>query len=75
MISRYGDDAIEVRYFINEIWTDSLDDMVTIGLFLLIDRRFREYEGKIRQYFKSHHKRADGYRLMQDEILLVVKKH
>jgi len=42
--------------------------------FLLIDHRFREYEEKIRQYFESHHKRADGYRMMQDEILLVIKK-
>jgi hypothetical protein len=48
--------------------------MVTIGLFLLIDRRFREYKEKIRSYFESPHKRADGYRMMQDEILLVIKK-
>jgi len=58
----------------DEIWTDNLEDMVTIGLFLLIDSRFREYEEEIRQYFESHHKRADGYRMMQDEILLVIKK-
>jgi len=74
LIQRYGDDAIEVRYFMNEIWTDNLEDMVTIGLFLLIDSRFREYEEEIRQYFESHHKRADGYHMMQDEILLVIKK-
>jgi SAM-dependent methyltransferase len=71
---RYGDNAIEVRYFMNEIWTDSLEDMVTIGLFLLIDPRFKEHEGEIRRYFESHHKVSEGYRLMQDEILLVVKK-
>ncbi len=74
LIQRYGDDTIEVWYFMNEIWTDNLEDMVTIGLFLLIDSRFREYEEEIRQYFESHHKRADGYRMMQDEILLVIKK-
>nr|QNO53977.1 hypothetical protein MMBEDHBC_00032 [Methanosarcinales archaeon ANME-1 ERB6] len=74
LIQRYGDDAIEVRYFMNEIGTENLEDMVTIGFFLLIDRRFREYEKKIRQYFETHHKRADGYRMMQDEILLVIKK-
>jgi SAM-dependent methyltransferase len=74
LIQQYGDDTIEVRYFMNEIWTESLEDMVTIGLFLLIDRRFRKYEGKIRQYFESHHKIAEGYRMMQDEILLVIKK-
>jgi SAM-dependent methyltransferase len=74
LIQRYGDDVIEVRYFMNEIWTENLEDMVTIGLFLLIDRRFREYEKKIRHYFESRHKRADGYRMMQDEILLVIKK-
>ena len=74
LIQRYGDDAIEVRYFMNEIWTESLDDMVTIGLFLLIDARFKEFKDGIRQYFESHHKVPEGYRLMQDEILLVVKK-
>ncbi len=74
LIQRYGDDAIEVRYFMNELWTENLEDMVTIGLFLLIDARFRKYKEKIRQYFESHHKKNEGYRLAQDEILLVVKK-
>jgi hypothetical protein len=74
LVKRYGDNAIEVRYFMNEIWTESLEDMVTIGLFLLIDLRFKEYKDDIRQYFESRHKVPEGYRLMQDEILLVVKK-
>jgi ubiquinone/menaquinone biosynthesis C-methylase UbiE len=74
LIQRYGDNAIEVRYFMNEIWAESLEDMVTIGLFLLLDPRFKEYKDEIRQYFESHHKVPEGYRLMQDEILLVVKK-
>ena len=74
LTTRYGDDTIEVRYFMNEIRTESLDDMVTIGLFLLIDQRFREYKDKIRQYFLTHHKKEDGYRMLQDEILLVIKK-
>src|SRR4030042_6383927 len=74
LILRYGDDAIEVRYFLNEIWTDNLDNMVTIGLFLLLDRSFKEHEEKIRQYFESHHKMQGGYRIKQDEILLIIKK-
>lgn len=74
LIHRYGDDAIEVRYFLNEIRTDNLDDMVTIGLFLLLDQSFKKYEEKIRQYFESHHKMQGGYRIKQDEILLIVKK-
>jgi ubiquinone/menaquinone biosynthesis C-methylase UbiE len=74
LIQVYGDDAIEVRYFMNEIWTESLDDMVTIGLFLLIDRRFNAYKEQIRQYFESHHKKPEGYRIKQDEILLVIRK-
>ena len=65
-----------VLYYIEEgHWLNGqriLEDMVTIVFFLLIDRRFREYEEKIRQYFESHHKRANGYRMMQDEILLVI---
>lgn len=74
LIRKYGDEAVEVKYFMNEIWTESIEDMVTIGLFLLIDRRFRKYEERIRRYIESHHKVTDGYRMMQDEILLVVKK-
>jgi len=74
LIRLYGDEAVEVRYFLNEIWTESLEDMATIGLFLLIDRRFREHEEKIRRYIESHHKITNGYRMMQDEILLLVKK-
>jgi SAM-dependent methyltransferase len=74
LIRRYGDDAIEVRYFMNEIYTETLEDMVTIGLFLLIDRRFKQYENEIRQYLEAHHKVAGGYRIVQDEITLVVKK-
>jgi hypothetical protein len=58
----------------NEIWTEKLEDMITIGLFLLMDRLFREYKDKIRQYFELHHKMATAYRMMQDEILLVIKK-
>jgi ubiquinone/menaquinone biosynthesis C-methylase UbiE len=75
LINHYGDEAIEVRYFINEIWTESLEDMANIGLFLLIDRRFREYVEEIRQYFESHHKTTNGYRIKQDEILLIIKKN
>ncbi|OGW54908.1 MAG: hypothetical protein A2Y81_10835 [Nitrospirae bacterium RBG_13_43_8] len=74
LIQRYGEDAVETRYFLNEIWTESLDDMVTIGLFLLLDRSFKKYTEKIRQYFESHHKIQEGYCIKQDEILLIVKK-
>jgi len=48
--------------------------MVSIGLFLLIAPCFREREEDIRQYFECYHKTGAGFRLMQDEILLVVKK-
>jgi SAM-dependent methyltransferase len=73
LIHRFGDKAVQVRYFINEIWTDSLDDMVEIGLFLLIDRRFRARVDEIRDYFATHHRQGEGYRLKQDEILLSVR--
>jgi len=74
MIHRFGDRAVDVRYFVNEIWTDNLDDMVEIGLFLLIDRNFRSRCDEIRDYFASRHRRGDGYRLKQDEILLAVRQ-
>jgi SAM-dependent methyltransferase len=74
LIRDYGDGAVEVRYFMNEIFTDTLSDMVSIGLFLLLDHRFKQYENEIAKYFETHHKVAGGYRITQDEILLVVKK-
>ena len=74
LIRDYGDDAVEVRYFINEIYTETLEDMVTIGLFLLLDNRFKQYEKEIRKYFETHHKTAEGYCITQDDILLIVKK-
>ncbi len=74
LIQKYGEDAVDVRYFLNEIYTETLDDMVTIGLFLLLDRRFKQHEQEIRHYFERHHKMAGGYRIMQDDITLVVKK-
>ena len=73
LIHRFGDRAVEARYFVNEIWTDSLDDMVEIGLFLLIDRKFRARADEIRDYFARRHRHGDGYRLKQDEILLAVR--
>jgi len=74
LIRRYGDDAVTVRYFINEIFTDGLEDMTSIGLFLLIDRNFRQREDEIRRYFDARHRTPKGYRIKQDEILLVVRK-
>lgn len=74
VIGRYGDDAVRLEYFQNEIFTESLDDLVEIGLFLLIDRNFRQRTVEIRHYLQEHHAVAGGYRIVQDEILLVVHK-
>jgi adenine deaminase len=74
LIRQYGEDAIDVRYFINEICTESLDEMVDIGLFLLLDRRYREKKDEIREYFETYQKTANGYRIIQDEILFGIKK-
>lgn len=71
---RFGDGSVEARYFINEIWTDNLDDMVEIGLFLLIDRSFRARADEIRDYFATRHRQGDGYRIKQDEILLALRQ-
>ena len=75
LIKDYGDDAVEVRYFMNEIYTDTIEDMVTIGLFLLLDNKFKLYKKEIRQYFKINHRVTGGYRITQDDILLIVKKN
>jgi len=74
LIKLYGDDAVEVRYFVNEIWTETLEDMVDIGLFLLIDPAFKHRRDEIRDYFRTNHSTENGYRLTQDDILLVVKR-
>ena len=73
LIEIYGDRAVSVRYFINEIFAESLADMTAIGLFLLIDRRFREREDEIRKYLAGRHRTPEGYRLKQEEILLAIR--
>jgi len=75
LIRKYGDNAIEAKYFINEIWTENIEDMITVGLFLLIDSRFVKYKMEIRRYIETHHKVGENYRMKQDEILLVIKKN
>lgn len=74
VIGRYGDDAVRLEYFQNEIFTESLDDLVEIGLFLIIDRNFRKRTAEIRNYLQEHHAVTGGYHIVQDEILLVVQK-
>jgi SAM-dependent methyltransferase len=74
VIARYGDEAVRLEYFQNEIFSGSLDEMVEIGLFLLIDRNFRDRTGLIAEYFQKHHAVPGGYRILQDEILLVIWK-
>ncbi len=74
VIGRYGDDAVMLQYFQNEIFCDSRDDIVSIGLFLLLDRKFRTRADEIATYFDAHHRDGNGYRIMQDEILLIIKK-
>lgn len=74
MERRYGENAIDVRYFINEIWTENLNDMVDIGLFLLLDRRFRERRQEIAGYFEANHCTDHGYLFKQDVILLTIRK-
>jgi len=73
LIEIYGDGAVSVRYFINEIFTENIADMTAIGLFLLIDRRFREREAEIRAYLAERHRTPEGYRIKQEEILLVIE--
>jgi SAM-dependent methyltransferase len=70
----YGHQALEVRYFVNEIFAETLKDMVSIGLFLLIDREFESLADRIARYFEENHKVAGGYSLRQDEIMIVIKK-
>jgi adenine deaminase len=74
LITKYGEEAVDVRYFTNEIWTDNIDDMVSIGLFLLLDRSFLKRKEEIRRYAGTRLKVEGGYRIAQDEVLLSVKK-
>lgn len=74
LIARYGDDSVGLRYFQNQIVTDSLEDMAEIGLFLLIDPEFREKSREIARYFQENHQFGESYRLKQDEILLTIRR-
>jgi SAM-dependent methyltransferase len=74
VIERYGEAAVLLQYFQNEIFCDSRDDIVSIGLFLLLDRKFRTRSDEIATYFDANHRYGNGYRIMQDEILIIIKK-
>lgn len=74
LIEQYGEDAVGLQYFQNEIFTESRDEMVSIGLFLLLDRKFHARADEIAAYFDAHHRYGSGYRIRQDEILLVIRK-
>ncbi|MHB8164255.1 MAG: class I SAM-dependent methyltransferase [Methanoregula sp.] len=74
VIALYSDDAVQLQYFQNEIYADSLDDVVEIGLFLLLDQRFTARKKEIADYFRMHHTVNGGYLIRQDEILLVIRK-
>jgi SAM-dependent methyltransferase len=73
LIDRYGDEAVMLQYFQNDIFSDSLDDMVQIGLFLLLERNFADRAGEIAEYFRQHQGESGGYHIKQDEILLIIR--
>lgn len=75
LIKKYGEEAVGLQYFQNEIFTESRDDIVNIGLFLLIDRKFHTRTDEIAAYFDAHHRYGSGYRIVQDEILLVIRRN
>jgi len=70
----YGEENLDVRYFLNDIRTKTLEGMVDIGLFLLCDPSLRRRRPEIADYFQQRHRIPGGYRLVQDEILLSVSK-
>ena len=70
----YGEENVEVRTIRNEIWTENLEDLTDMALFLLLDARFRERRSEIRDYLERECKTEGGYRLVQDEVLLAVNK-
>jgi len=70
----YGYQSVQVRYFVNEIFAETMEDMVDVGLFLLLDRKYRGRKDEIGKYFEEQHKVDGGYRMTQDEILLTIKR-
>jgi hypothetical protein len=48
--------------------------MVDLGLFLLLDRRCKRHKEDIKKYFEEQHRIDGGYRIVQDEILLTIKR-
>jgi len=70
----YGYPSAQARYFVNEIFAERIEDMVDLGLFLLLDRKYRERKEEIERYFLERHRVDGGYRITQDEILLTIKR-
>lgn len=74
LVARFGSEAVDARYVRVEIRARTLEEMTSLGLFLLLDRRFRQRAGQIRAYFADHHRANPGYLLHQGQILLVVTR-
>jgi len=74
LVTRFGEEAAQAHYWSVEMRTATLEEMTSLGLFLLLDRSFRQRSREIRAYFAAHHRHGDGYRLRQGEIVLSVGK-
>jgi anti-anti-sigma factor len=74
LVATFGEQHVAIRYLRPTIHTASLDEMVEIGLFLLLAPGFQSRRVEIRDYLEAHHRSEGGYTLTQDQVVLTVTK-
>jgi SAM-dependent methyltransferase len=74
VVARYGEENVEALYCRTRIQTASREEMLSIGLFLLMDPRFRERAAEVAEYHETHHRCPEGYCMHQGQITLVLTR-
>ncbi len=74
LVRRYGEDNVRAHYGIAGIQARTLEDMTSIGQFLLIDKKYRRKKSRISRYFRKHHRVSGGYQINQEYITFEITK-
>lgn len=74
LVREYGEARVCAHYGISRIKTKTLEEMTAIGLFLLLDKKYRRRKNEISRYFETHHRTAEGYSIDAEYITFEVTK-
>ncbi|MDD5217952.1 MAG: class I SAM-dependent methyltransferase [Candidatus Omnitrophica bacterium] len=74
LVRRYGTIKVRAHYGIAHIKTKRLEDMISIGQFMLIDKVDRKKKTEISRYFQKNHKVPAGYQIDTEYITFEIDK-